>query len=582
MNTALQFFRTYPKASTVTVIAFLFSGVAEGIGLLSFVPLLYLSLGGGGDPQNPDAGSQVGIMQDVEILSKITDVLGNSLSIEVVIIAIFIGLSMNNYFILLANRQIGITTAKISFDFRVEVLRSIYRSRWEYFVNQPTGYFSGRLTNEVKRAASTYMNSALLVSFIAQCLTYLVLAALISWELTALATGVAILAYVISRRFISQSRAYGKANTHYIKEIARRAIESLNGIKAIKAMGREPFLEREFFKEISSLKESQAGQVTASQRLKLWQNEIVLAFMLLGLLASFYSDWISPLEVLLLAAVLMRFFSQTAKVSGQIQKIASSESAYYSLNEFLEHAESNREVVHGGVEPTLRHGIEFDHVEFCYGEKQVLDKMSISIPSNAITTLIGPSGSGKTTVLDLVAALLEPQGGDVRIDGVSLKSLDIAKWRRMIGYVPQEPFLLHDTISNNVTLGEETITRAQVENALREANAMGFIAALEGGLDFNVGERGSKLSGGQRQRIMIARALVHRPLLLIFDEATSSLDLAAEQEICNTIVSLKADHTILCASHRSLLIDAADQVIDLESPLPDDATDQVAVESLVN
>ncbi|MDB4542878.1 ABC transporter ATP-binding protein/permease [bacterium] len=564
MNTALQFFRSYPRASLVTVFAFLFSGVAEGIGLLSFVPLLYFSLGGGANPGNPEDGTPLGLMQDVEILSQISNLLGNAMSIEVVIVAIFIGLTLNNYFILLANRQIGITTAKISFDFRVQVLRSIYRSRWEYFVNQPTGYFSGRLTNEVKRAASTYMNSALLVAFIAQCVTYLVLAALISPELTTLAVGVALLAYAISRKFISQSKAYGKANTHYIKEIARRAIESLNGIKAIKAMGREPFLEKEFFKEISSLRESQAGQVGASERLKLWQNEIVLAFMLLGLWASFYSDWISPVEVLLLAAVLMRFFSQTAKVSSQIQKIATSESAYYSLNGFLEHAESNREIIHGGNDPTLFHGIQFEEIEFYYGEKKVLDKLSIAVPANRITTLVGPSGAGKTTILDLVAALLEPQGGEIRVDGVSLRSLDIAKWRRMIGYVPQEPFLLHDTIHSNVTLGDESISRAEVKRALEEANAAGFISALEGGLEFNVGERGSKLSGGQRQRIMIARALVHRPLLLIFDEATSSLDLSSEQEVCNTIVSLKANHTIICASHRSLLIDSADQVIDLE------------------
>jgi ATP-binding cassette subfamily C protein len=135
-------------------------------------------------------------------------------------------------------------------------------------------------------------------------------------------------------------------------------------------------------------------------------------------------------------------------ISGQIQKIATSESAYYSLNEFLQHAESNREVVHGGVEPTLHRGIEFDALDFQSGEKQVLDEMSMNVPCNSITTLAVASGSGKTTVLDLVAALLEPAGGDTRVDGVSLKELDIAKWRRMIGYVPQEPFLLHDTIYN--------------------------------------------------------------------------------------------------------------------------------------
>ena len=112
MQTLIQFFRQYPRASLVTVFAFLFSGIAEGIGLLSLVPLLYLSLGGGAGADTAEGGVQSGIMEDVEILSRITHVVGNELSIEVVLLAIFIGLTLNNYFILLANRQIGITTPR--------------------------------------------------------------------------------------------------------------------------------------------------------------------------------------------------------------------------------------------------------------------------------------------------------------------------------------------------------------------------------------------------------------------------------------------------------------------------------------
>jgi len=560
METTLKFFRAYPRASLITLFAFLFSGAAEGIGLLSFVPLLYLALSENG---NPVAGGETGLMENVEVLSMIKGVLGDSLSIEVIIVAIFLGLTVKNYLVLLANRQVGITMARISYDFRVKVLRSIYCSRWEYFVSQPTGYFSGRLTNEVKRAASTYMNSAMLLAFIAQCITYLVIAAIISPSLTVLAVGVALLAYALSRRFIDQSRAHGAANTHYIKEIAKRAVESIGGIKAIKAMGKESFLEKEFLKEISELKDNQVGQINASQRLNLWQSEIVLFFMLLGLFLSFHSSWVSPVEVLLLAAVLMRFFSQTAKVSSQIQKVATSESAYNSLNQFLDHAHSNREISHTGSDPTLEQAIEFSGVCFRYEDNVVLENTNLKFPANRITTLVGPSGSGKTTLLDLLAALLEPQEGQILVDGTPMELLDVGKWRKMIGYVPQDSFLLHDSIYNNITLGDESISRERVEAALEEANAGEFVSKLDGGIDFNVGERGSRLSGGQRQRVMIARALINRPALMIFDEATSSLDAVSEREICNTILSLRGAHTVICASHRPLLIDTADHVIEL-------------------
>jgi ATP-binding cassette subfamily C protein len=117
-------------------------------------------------------------------------------------------------------------------------------------------------------------------------------------------------------------------------------------------------------------------------------------------------------------------------------------------------------------------------------------------------------------------------------------------------------------------LGDPAISRIQVEQALEAANAQDFVGELEGGLDFNVGERGSRLSGGQRQRIMIARALVNKPQLLIFDEATSSLDPASESEICRTIIGLRGMHTVLCSSHRPMLVEVADQIIDLEHPQP--------------
>jgi ATP-binding cassette subfamily C protein len=564
MHTSLLFFRNYPRASLIAVFAFLFSGIAEGVGLLSFLPLLYLSIGDTGGHGKP---GDLGGLEDIELLGRITEFFGSALTIQTVIPTIFVVLSLKNYLVLLANKQIGITLARISFDFRIEILRSIYRSRWEYFVGQPTGHFSGRLTNEAKRAAKTYMNSAVLVAYLAQCVTYLVLAALVSPILTAIAFPVALVAFVFSRRFITASGRYGMAKTSYIKEIAKRAVESVSGLKAIKAMGKESLLENSFFREIDELRNNQTGQITATEGLKIWQTEIVLFFMLLGLFGSFYTDWISPVEVLLLAVVLMRFFSQTTKVSGQIQALASSESAYYSLRGFLETAQENKEITQGGTPPKLEHDITFDGVSFSYGEKQVLDKLNISIKANEITTLIGSSGAGKTTVLDLIAALFEPRGGSILVDGVPLRDLDIMMWRGMIGYVPQEAFLLHDTIFNNVTLSDPAVTREQVLDALEEADTGSFIREFDGGIDFNVGERGSRLSGGQRQRIMIARALVNKPSLLIFDEATSSLDATSEQEICNTILSLRGNHTVLCASHRPALIKAADHVIDLEHQL---------------
>src|SRR5262245_47690707 len=162
--------------------------------------------------------------------------------------------------------------------------------------------------------------------------------------------------------------------------------------------------------------------------------------------------------------------------------------------------------------------------------------------------------------------LHRPVGGQILIDGVPLQQLDMLKWRSMVGYVPQELVLFHESIMSNVSLGEPGVTRADVERALRQAGAWGFVAQLADGLDHVVGERGTALSGGQRQRISMARALVHNPRLLILDEATSALDPATEAEIVRNVRALAgtAGITVLAISHQPAWTSVADKILRMQ------------------
>ena len=150
------------------------------------------------------------------------------------------------------------------------------------------------------------------------------------------------------------------------------------------------------------------------------------------------------------------------------------------------------------------------------------------------------------------------------LDEVPLRDIDIRAWRGMIGYVPQETFLFHDTIMANVTLGDPAISHARVESALRRAEAWDFVAALPDGMDSEAGERGARLSGGQRQRIAIARALIRDPALLILDEATTALDPETEAGIAATLQRLAGKVTVLSISHQPAMKDAADIVYRIE------------------
>ncbi|MCP5080151.1 MAG: ATP-binding cassette domain-containing protein [Alphaproteobacteria bacterium] len=174
--------------------------------------------------------------------------------------------------------------------------------------------------------------------------------------------------------------------------------------------------------------------------------------------------------------------------------------------------------------------------------------------------LQGPSGAGKTTLIDLLIGLHKANSGTVLLDGIPLGEIDIKDWRKKIGYVPQELSLFHNTIRENITLGDKLLTDEDVMRALAHAGGDVFVNMLPGGLGTVAGELGAKLSGGQRQRIALARALVTRPQLVILDEVTSALDPETEAEIVSSIRALSGDFTVIAVTHRPAWTKIADRL----------------------
>ena len=248
---------------------------------------------------------------------------------------------------------------------------------------------------------------------------------------------------------------------------------------------------------------------------------------------------------------------------GRLRMVAT-ESAYWSLDRAIKDAEAQRETLTGKRPPTLEREIRIEGLSFESDGNRILEKVDMKVAVNELTCIVGPSGAGKTTLADVITGLLPPNEGRVLVDDVPLDEIDPRAWRRRIGYVPQETLLMHDTLLNNVTLCEPDVAEKDVEWALRAAGAWEFVSELDEGLETSLGERGTRFSGGQRQRIAVARALLHRPKVLILDEATSALDAEGEAGICATLRSLRGQYTILAIAHTRALMESADVIYHIE------------------
>jgi ABC-type multidrug transport system fused ATPase/permease subunit len=208
--------------------------------------------------------------------------------------------------------------------------------------------------------------------------------------------------------------------------------------------------------------------------------------------------------------------------------------------------------------------IKFENISFDYndGKKGAMKNVSFEIKKGEKVALVGKSGSGKSTIVSLLLRLYDPSNGDILVDGIALKELNVNDWYKLIAYVPQDGDLIDMTIRENVLFGANGKTRKnEVENALTQAQAYDFVSKLPKGIDTTVGERGVKLSGGQKQRICIARALVKDAQILILDEATSSLDSETEQFLNKNIWEILSDKTGIVIAHRLSTILDADKII---------------------
>lgn len=531
------------------------AGLSEGLGIVTLLPLLSIAV-------NEGSADQTGVGRFIQ---TVLTTMGLTPGIGGMLVLIVVALTLKAGLVLLAARQLGFTAARSVRNLRIELIESLMKARWQYYLGRPSGALANSITTEAQYTATAFTRIFAALADTIQVAVYTGVALLVSWEITVAALLVGGLSAFILSGIVRITTRAGLRQNRLLKSVATRLVDGMQGIKPLRAMACEnllgPFLES----ETRRLEKAEQDYVFSREGLTALQ-ECFMAVTLAGALYAALTLWHVDLALLMVFGILFwRTVNRIGMVQRSYQDASAFQNHFWSLRSEIELAKEQRETTAPKERPQLNRDITLRDVHFSYDEAPVLRDVWLTIPCGRITAVIGPSGSGKTTIADLITGLIRPQRGDVWIDDLPMSEVDMRAWRKMIGYVPQETLLFHASLLTNVTLGDSDIRREEAEKALRAAGAWTFVSSLPDTMETVTGERGGKLSGGQRQRISLARALARKPQLLVLDEATSGLDAQTEAEILATLAKLKGDVTILAISHQPAVVMAADVVYQLET-----------------
>ncbi|HSU96444.1 MAG TPA: ABC transporter ATP-binding protein [Gemmatimonadaceae bacterium] len=377
-------------------------------------------------------------------------------------------------------------------------------------------------------------------------------------------------ALVFMKTIRSRLSLYGEQIQFFRGKMVQSVHESLSSVKMTKVLGREDHFLKSFAAHTDGYSEANRFRQIATETPRLIL-EVTAIAGLLGVAAVLTAAGKPPITVTvtlaLLSIALVRTIPSVNRITSSVATLRYGHYALEAINKDLTELETQSLTIHGDALPmSFRESIRFDDVSYTYpgASKASLAHISLRIGRGSSVAIIGPTGAGKTTLVDLLLGLLAPSDGCILVDEVNLTRA-IASWQRSIGYVPQDIYLTDDSIRGNIALGipAADIDPAAIDQALSAAQLDEFVRSLPAGLDTVVGERGVRLSGGQRQRIGIARALYHNPSVLIFDEATSSLDTATEELVIQAVDALRGSRTIIVIAHRLSTIRNCDYVFSL-------------------
>jgi ATP-binding cassette, subfamily B, bacterial MsbA len=446
---------------------------------------------------------------------------------------------------------------------RMDILQHVLSLNIGFFHNEKTGELISRFTQDATNTARGI--GPLLHSMIHHIVLIIVYSLYLfttnPW-LTFGAIGIIFLHWGVTRLIKKPLRQAERRYFDTTADLVSTMQETLTSIRVIKSFGADQYEMQKLQKDIDTAKDAdfKAGLI---KHIEPHSREFLDSFSIAGIfIIAFMQLTQGSLSVqgfLLFIFIGKLLITPINKFSVNFVWIQALLASYERLFEIFE---EKNDVIDGVIQKNnFQKKFEVKNIHFSYKSEEVIHDVSFELEKGKVLAIVGVSGAGKSTLTDMILRFYDPSKGIILIDGINLRDLKGVDYRKLFGVVSQESLLFNDTIANNIRFGRQDIDQKQIEDAAMIANAHQFIPELPNGYQTLVGDRGTKLSGGQRQRISIARAVCAKPAIIIFDEATSSLDTESERQVQNAIDKVLENSTAIIIAHRLSTILHADKIM---------------------
>ena len=473
-------------------------------------------------------------------------------------------------FTFLMRQTFIVVSRHMEFDLKNEVYQKYQDLSLNFYKQNRTGDLMNRISEDVSKVRM-YLGPAVMYS-VQTGILFIVVIPYMFFQAPELTVYTILPLPILSFAIYKLSVAINEKSTvvqQYLSKLNTFTQESFSGISVIKSYGLEPQTNSSFVALSNENKEKNIDLV------KVQAFFFPLMVLLIGVSnimviyiggRKFISGEIDNLGIIVEFLLYVNMLTWPVATVGWVTSIIQqAEASQERINEFLKEEPQIQNPT--SAPENIEGHISFRNVSFTYEDTNIvaLKNLSFDISSGETLAIIGKTGSGKSTILELIGRLYDVSSGEILIDGKDVRTMNLQELRKSIGYVPQDAFLFSDTIGNNIKFGKEGATQEEIEEAAKNAAVHRNISGFTKGYETVLGERGITLSGGQKQRVSIARAIIHDPKFLLFDDSLSAVDTETEEEILNNIFRLSRNKTTIIVSHRISSVKNADKIIILEN-----------------